>query len=281
MRSEPAPGPERAELYREWDEAEGAVRERCSTLLAGLGMSPPALEYVLSLKAYHRLPYLFAQWVTDGERRRRIGVLLPLHSVGTKLLDNIIDDDQPYSASDQILGAYLMHYSTSALCRMGDALGILEACDSDHFTLWQNMAREMSRPADTFAEWLGYARIKTGLLFANYASMGCLAGGAGESVAAARAFGESFGNIIQIADDFADYVRLNEVTGNLGHLIVSGRVTADEARAEILDSRRRAHAALRERPTAFDISFVVEAKAGDALEKLGRLQAATSGTREE
>jgi len=95
-------------------------------------------------------------------------------------------------------------------------------------------------------------------------------------VAAARAFGEAFGNIIQIADDFADHVRLNEITGNLGHLVATGRVTPDVARAEILDSRRLAHEALRERPMAFDISFVVEAKAGDALAKLEQLQASMS-----
>lgn len=275
MKSNPALSPERAKLYCEWDDTERDVRALCSTLLTELGMSPPALEYVLGLKAYHRLPYLFALWATDDELRRQIGILLPLHSVGTKLLDNIIDNDQPYSTTDQMLGAYLMHYSMSSLCRLGNALRILEACDSDHFTLWQNMAREISRPARTFPSWMEYARIKTGLLFANYATMACLAGGTEEAVPAGRAFGEAFGNIIQIADDLADYVRLNEITGNLGHLLTSGGASFDEVRAEILDSQLRASTALRERPMAHDISFIVEAKAADALGKLEQLHAST------
>lgn len=265
------PQSDAARFHEEWARTENAVRDRCAASLTRLGMSPPALAYVLGLKAYHRLPYLFALWVRDEEKRRHIAVYLCVHCVGTKLLDDIVDADQPYSPVDQVLGAHLMHEAVSSLCRLADPLAILDVCDTDHLALWQGMIREMRHPADSFATWMEHTRIKCGLLFASYITLACRAGRADEAITAGRTFGDAFGNLIQIADDLGDYSRLGERGGNLGHLLATGAVAPHIVRGEIRDSLQRALAALKEQPTIYDIAPIVEAKADDAARKLDEL----------
>jgi hypothetical protein len=238
----------------EWAEAQIVLFERLSTRLAGIGMTPAGLEYVRGMKGYPRIPYFASLWVPDPVQRRDLGIAICTHAMGIKLIDDLMDRDQPIEPWDQILGMYLTQSSTAVFCSYARAAEVTRVFDADYEVIWREQINEAQRPADSLESWIHYARIKSGRMMMCYASAACLAADVVERLPAARAFAEAFGVLFMIGDVIRDHLDLGEAGGNLVHLIETGRVRRDEAVAATRFWRTEALRALADFAPVFAIS---------------------------
>jgi hypothetical protein len=235
------------EFKAEMDASQARVVERCLSDLASLGMSQQGLDFVRDLQGYPRTPYYTTLWVRDPRARADLGAGVSIHAVGVKLIDDLIDDDQPLSPRDQIFGVQLLAAGTTLLAGRDRPVEVLKTLEDDYRDIWRQEIVEVSAPRPTSVEsWIAAARIKAGVMLANYAAVNCLAGGAPEMLAPARQFGEALGVLYMIGDDAVDFDEIDERDGNLAHLVRSGAVGAGEVAAVIDEWRDRAVAACRQ-----------------------------------
>jgi hypothetical protein len=242
-----------AALDAEWAEAQRILLDRCERLLAGLGMSDAGLAYVRQMKGYPRVPYFAAIWVPEARQRRELGMAICMHAMGIKLVDDLMDADQPIRPWDQILGVHLMQAATTVFGRYAAPDRVLAAFDDDYRVIWRKQVEEASRPADSLETWIGYARVKSGRMMMCYATAACLAADVADRVPAARDFTEAFGVLFMIGDDLRDFRDLDEKGGNLVHLIRTGRVDADRTVEAIRHWRDEALRALDRCPPVFPV----------------------------
>lgn len=209
------------------EEAETVVRERTLEALAAVGMSDAGLDYVRTLKGYPKTPYYMTLWVRSAAVRREVGVGICMHSIGVKLLDDLIDGDQALDSKDQVFGVFLIQKASTVLCSHDRPVEVLRVMEADFCKIWRQEVRERRVPPQTLAEWNAGARVKSGLFLGDYAAVACLAGGAAGSVAAARDFAEAFGTLYMMGDDWMDYEEMGESEGNLAHLLATGKADPD------------------------------------------------------
>lgn len=244
---------------REWRQAQELVIARCSAVLSDVGMTPEGVRFVVEMKGYPRIPYFISLWVEDPGMRVELGVAACMHAIGIKLLDDLLDADQPLSRWDQILGVYLIQVSMAAMGQYQNAGDTLTVFKEDYRVIWRLQLEEMREPPAALEPWIRYARVKSGLMLANYAAVACLAAGVPEAVEPARVFSEAFGVLFMIGDDLRDHAVLQEEGGNLVHLVRTGRVDRGALVAEVRHWQRRARTALEERPVAYDVRSFVDA----------------------
>jgi hypothetical protein len=254
------------DFRREWDDVAAEVRAECLEVLTDLRMGEEALAYVKRFRGVPRFPHLSVQWVLDAGVRRRLGVHAGLHCVGIKLVDDLLDGDQPYPARDLGMGVYLVQRATSQFGQYANPAAVLASSQRDFATFWRVQLDEMRRPPETREEWLACASIKSGLLIASYAEMACLAGDVPDSVAPSRTFSQCMGTLVMIADDLVDYVKLGQRDGNLGHFLRTGRVSLGEIHEMVETLRADSRQALRQAPTAYALDSVVDDFADDVLD---------------
>jgi hypothetical protein len=257
-----------SEAFRqEWDEVARRVRAENQAVLTDLGMGPETLAYVLKFRGFAKFPHLTTMWVLDPDLRMELGVHCGMHCIGIKLVDDLLDGDQPYPSSDLGMGVYLIQ---RAICQIGqhaNPAAVLECTQRDYAVFWRVQLDEMKRPPENKAEWVACASVKSGLIIANYGEMACLAGDARESIAPSRDFGLAIGNLGMIADDLVDYVKLGQRAGNLGHFIKTGVVSRQEVVDLVEEQRQTAKRSLRAGgPIAHDIDAVVDFYADDILD---------------
>ncbi|GGK06702.1 hypothetical protein GCM10010123_40600 [Pilimelia anulata] len=243
-----------AALDAEWQRAQAELHRRCAAKLGAVGMSPAGLAYVRRMKGYPRIPYFAALWVRDPELRRELGVAICTHAIGIKLIDDLMDRDQPIEPWDQILGVYLLQHSTATFGAHARPAEVLRVFDEDYDVIWREQVHEAQRPADSLASWVHYARIKSGRMMMCYASAACLAADAPAALPAARAFAEAFGVLFMIGDDLRDFRQLGEAGGNLVHLVRTGRVDLADAVAAIGHWRETALRALADCPPVHPVA---------------------------
>ncbi|GGK06691.1 hypothetical protein GCM10010123_40590 [Pilimelia anulata] len=232
-----------ADFKAEMADSHARVVARCLAELAELGMSAAGLAYVRELRGYPRTPYYATLWVRDPRARRAIGEGLGVHAVGVKLLDDLIDGDTPLGPRDQIFGAHLIMLGAALLAGRERPADVLAALVADYRDIWRQEVVEVTAPHPaTLDAWLAAARIKAGVMIANYAALACLAGGAPDGVPRARSFGEALGVLYMIGDDVTDFDD-GERAGNLVHLVATGRVDRAALAAAIGGWRDRAAAA--------------------------------------
>jgi hypothetical protein len=241
-------------LDDEWVLAQRVLLERITDRLAGIGMTSAGLEYVRQMKGYPRIPYFASLWVPDPVQRQELGIAICTHAMGIKLVDDLMDGDQPIRPWDQILGMFLTQSSTATFGAHRRPAEVLRVFDEDYEVIWREQINEAERPAHDLESWIHYARIKSGRMMMCYASAACLAADVVERLPAARAFCEAFGVLFMIGDDIRDHRDLGEAGGNLCHLIDSGRVSRDAAVAATRWWRAEALRALDEFPPEFPIA---------------------------
>jgi hypothetical protein len=242
------------EFKAEMDASQARVVDRCLTELTSLGMSPQGLDFVRDLQGYPRTPYYTTLWVRDPRARADLGAGVSIHAVGVKLIDDLIDDDQPLSPRDQIFGVQLLSVGTTLLAGRERPVEVLRTLEEDYRDIWRQEIVEVAAPRPTTVEsWIAAARIKAGVMLANYAAVNCLAAGLPELVPTAREFGEALGVLYMIGDDAVDFDDIDERDGNLAHLVASGAVELAEVVAAIDEWRGRAVAAVRQGDPVCDL----------------------------
>jgi hypothetical protein len=242
-----------AEFKEEMADIHQRVLRRCLRELTDLGMSEAGLTYVRELRGYPRTPYYMTIWVADPVLRRELGVGVCVHAVGVKLIDDLIDDDQPIGVRDQIFGVQLLSVGTTLLGSHRRPARVLSVLEADYRDIWRQEVREVNAPRPTDLEsWIAAARIKAGVMLANYGAVACLAGGDDRDVPRARDFGEALGVLYMIGDDVIDHTEHGERDGNLTHLVATGRVAVADLHAEIDRWRDRAVTSVRGARTACD-----------------------------
>jgi hypothetical protein len=249
----------------EWEAVGREVSAECLRILEGLGMGKECLEYVGRFRGIPMFPHLAASWVADGALRRELGIHAGVHCVGIKLIDDLLDLDQPYPRWDLGMGVFLVQAATSRFGQYANPAEVLAAAEEDFRTFWRVQLEEVHAPPDTRDDWLACARVKSGLPMAAYAEMACLAAGLREAVAPAREVCQCLGTLVMIADDLVDCLKLGQTSGNLGHFVRRGDVSTGEVEEMVEELRRTALRRLDEVPVAVDIRFVVDAYADDVL----------------
>jgi len=242
----------------EWMEAQAATLARADALLAATGASAEMRRYVADMKGYPRIPYLAALWVPDRDRRVAIGAAVCVHAIGIKLLDDLLDQDQPYSRWDQALGVFLMQAAAASLAQHESPALAMDAFARDYEVIWRMQLLEAAVPPRTLSAWIEYARVKSGRMMASYAEVACLAGGAPEAIPAARDFAEAVGVLFMIGDDLRDLAETGEAPGNLAWMAKQHVVTRGEVLAAIDAWAARAGASIRSRAPSHDLSSFVD-----------------------
>jgi hypothetical protein len=250
----------------EWRQAQALTLADCRRVLSAAGMSRDALAYVMDMKGYPRIPYFAVLWVGDRARRIRLGSAVCMHAIGIKLLDDVLDGDQPFAVSDLMLGVLLIQVSTAELGGHDNAGEVLRQFERDYKVIWAHQLEEAKTPALSLRDWVRYARVKSGLMMADYAAVACIAAGHPDASQPARRFAEAVGVLFMAGDDLRDFRELGERDGNLGFLLDDGRVSADDADAELSRWMTVAGDATRTLPPHHDVlpaleSFAVGLKA--------------------
>lgn len=239
---------------KEWAEAQARTLAEAETLLAAAGASAEMRGYVKDMKGYPRIPYLSALWVPERDCRVAAGAAVCVHAIGIKLIDDLLDQDQPHSRWDQALGVFLIQSASALLAQHENAARAMNAFARDYEVFWRMQLREAAIPPRTLSEWIAYARVKSGLMMANYADVACLMGGALEAIPVARDFAEAVGVLFMIGDDLRDFDEANAPPGNLVSMTRRRVVSPGDILASLDEWRERACGAIRSRPASHDLS---------------------------
>lgn len=241
------------EFKAEMDIVQQQVLDRVLPTLAELGMTEEGLTFVRELKGYPRTPYYTTLWVLDDTQRKDLGVAICIHAIGIKLLDDIIDADQPLSPRDQIFGIFLLQMAEAIIGGYHNVHEVLKTFEMDYKQIWRQEVHEKRVAPDTLEDWIEAARIKAGLMLANYGAVVCLASDLTEWVEPARTYSEALAVLYMMGDDWTDFEELGEREGNLAHLIGTGKVSMAELTEAVGFWQRRANEAAKQGQTACDI----------------------------
>ncbi|MFB7598162.1 Moenomycin biosynthesis protein MoeN5 [Streptomyces sp. NPDC056160] len=255
---------------------ESANRDHVAGFVARNGGSARLVEHTAALRLYLRVPHFLTEWITDPPLRARVARALALDIVAMKLLDDLMDDD---TGLDRVeLACLCLHLHLTALREMcalaEDARDVTDVLEHDFTTVCTGQIRVKSHRARTLDEWRDGASTYGAAFLGCYGALAALCGRARGSVGPARRFAEAFGTIITIADDLTDYDRHGERAGNLGHLVRTGAVPAEDVAALLRRLRADALDAVREQPAALGLEPVTQLYTADVLDRLLPLHAA-------
>ena len=212
----------------EWDKATRLALERADLLIERLGRSKQLRVYVSKLKIYSRVPYICAAWVPHQSERIEIGSALCMHAMGLKLLDDLVDGDQPLSPTDLASAYPICEYASEIFRKASGGFPIVDECLFEWSLMWRYVMAEPGNSTRSLSEWEAGARRKS--LLALYVGTVCNAlktPGLRHRIGRAM---ESVAVIGQIVDDFKDFETLGERNSNIASMIKEGMVDRDEAR---------------------------------------------------
>lgn len=253
-------------FFREWNDVTERVHRKCHDTLARIGVSERGLAYVDHFQGVAKFPYLVTAWIPDSSLRMALGVHAGVHCVGIKLIDDLLDCDQPYDSWDLGPGVYLVQMATCEMGQYHNSKEVLEIHRHDFDLIWKAQIGEARRPPATPDEWLQCARLKSGRLLATYGAAASLAANIPEAVQPSRIVGECIGTLVMIADDLVDHAKLGQTRGNLGSFLKDGTVSCEHVASMIEELRQTAFRALEISRTAHDIGFFINILADDVLQ---------------
>ena len=203
--------------------------------------SPDLVRYVGELRLYLRAACLLTMWLPEPDQRREIAGDLGMHIAAMKLFDDLLDDDSGFDRFELALCLLLEQRSVSRLAeRAEDPRAVLTTLEENFLTVGLGQLWTKREPAEDLAGWRARAETYGGCFLSLYGALAALAGRAPATSTVATDFGWGFGMIVTIADDLRDYERHGERAGNLGHLLLTGRVGETEVRRLVEEARRRA-----------------------------------------
>lgn len=254
----------RAAMEAEWSIVQRRVCERAATEMRTLEASEQAIAYVEAMRLYHRVPFILTLWIGDAKLRAAVAEGLGLHIVAMKLFDDLLDDDGPLGRFDLGCSLQLGHLAFRQLCGLAEApMRILEALCEEFHVICRGQLLTKRTPAIDLATWRAHAESYGAGFLGAYGRLAALAGGVPQCESAATAFGRAFGMMITIADDLRDYVRCGEREGNIGHLLLEGRVSAAELLSLVESMRVLAHEAAEQHAIAHPLRPVIDEYAED------------------
>lgn len=260
-----------ADLEPEWTACHHHARDRTVAVLRTLGAGPATLEHASGLRLYYRVAFLLSCWAADADDRRRLCADLALHVVAMKLLDDLMDDDSGLDRFELGIGSLrLLLLGTERLAAAPDdaCRAVLEAQEEAFRAVCSGQLRCKREPATDLDSWLRYADDYGARFLGLYGRLGGLGAGLGQRAEVPERFAWGFGLIITIADDLTDFTRHGERIGNIGALLLDGKVQPLELEGVLRRERRRALDAAAELPTAYDLRPVVEAYYADVVERI-------------
>ncbi len=206
-------------------------------------------------------------WLPEAQLRRAVAGDIGMHIAAMKLFDDLLDDDSGFDRFELALCLLLEQRAVSRLAlRAEDPRTVLTTIEDNFVTVGVGQLRTKREPATDLASWRAHAETYGGCFLSLYGTLAALAGRAPRTSAAATDFGWGFGMIVTIADDLRDYERHGERTGNLGHLLRTGRVGEDALRALIEEARVRATPPA-DVPCAHDLRPIIDRYADDILDR--------------
>lgn len=254
-------------LTVELDDEHQRLRQKLMATMRGFGATAGLVEYVGALRLYLRASYLLTVWLPDREQRRAVAVDIATHVVAMKLLDDLLDDDSGFDRFELALCLLLEQQSTARLAeKAGDPLRVLHELESNFVTVGTGQLRTKREPADDLTSWRRHADTYGATFLGLYGTLAALAGRVPEAVEPANRFGRGFGMLVTIADDLRDYERHGERTGNLAHLILTGRVTVDELH-DLVEEMRQFARPTAGVPTVHDLGPLIDLYADDVLHR--------------
>lgn len=250
--------------------AEETNRARVTAVVADAADSPELTEHVAALRLYLRVPHFLTEWISDPPLRGRVSAALALDVVAMKLLDDLMDDDSGLDRVELACTALHLHLTgLRELCReCADAREVVEVLHRDFTVVCAGQIRTKRHRAGDLQQWRAHAHSYGTTFLGCYGTLAALCGGRPESAGPARSFAEAFGTIITVADDLRDYERDGERAGNLGHLVRTEAVAAEEVADLLEELRARALGAVREQPVARGLVPVVDLYTDDVFRRL-------------
>lgn len=229
--------------------------------------SPELVRYVGNLRLYLRAASLLTMWLPEYRLRQEVAGEIAMHIAAMKLFDDLLDDDSGFDRFELALCLLLEQRSVSRLAhRAADPRAVLTVVEENFVKVGLGQLRTKRKPAVDLRGWQAHAETYGGCFLSLYGTLAALAGRSPQASAAATDFGWGFGMIVTIADDLRDYERHGERTGNLGHLLRTGRVTEAELRELVEEVRERATS-----PAglwcAHDLRPIIDRYADDVLER--------------
>ncbi|MEU4526625.1 hypothetical protein AB0F49_00180 [Micromonospora ureilytica] len=254
-------------LSVELDDGHQRLRAGLMDQMRRFGASAELVEYVGGLRLYLRAAYLLTVWLPEIEQRRRIAGHIAQHIVAMKLFDDLLDDDSGFERFELALGLLLEQQSIARLAELAeDANVVLGTVEESFVTIGTGQLRTKREPATDIASWRTHASTYGACFLGLYGDLAALAGRVPEAIRPAREFGQGFGMLVTIADDLRDYERHGERIGNLGHLLLTGRVSVEELRDLVEEMREFAYPT-PEVATVHDLRPIVDLYADDVLNR--------------
>ncbi|GIF10089.1 Moenomycin biosynthesis protein MoeN5 [Actinoplanes teichomyceticus] len=255
------------DLAAELDDAHRYVSGLLMDTMEEFRASPELVRYVGDLRLYLRAACLLTMWLPEERLRREVAGEIAMHIAAMKLFDDLLDDDSGFDRFELALCLLLEQRAVSRLAgRADDPRAVLRTVEDNFVTVGLGQLRTKQVPAVDLASWRAHAETYGGCFLSLYGTLAALAGRRPQACAAATDFGWGFGMIVTIADDLRDYERHGERTGNLGHLLRTGRVTEAELRGLLEEARRRATPPA-DVWCAHDLRPIIDRYADDVLER--------------
>lgn len=213
----PVADPPPIDFESEWLLIQEKIQSEMRTVLKNHGATDCLLRYVAEMKGYPRVPCFAAAWIADPIERTHHAIGHCLHAVGTKLLDDVIDQDQEVANADLALGHVLIQH---ALARLPADAGVLGFTLQAWQPIWAYVVREPQTVIQDVDTWFSGAEIKAGRMMEFYAR---ISSRTAQSITApedriARAM-NLVGQIYMVGDDIRDWHVLGERQSNLFAMI--------------------------------------------------------------
>lgn len=264
MRNAEFDWPQLASLQRRIDRSQGAVQDHLEAVLHEAESPAELIAHMRTMRLYFRIPYMMSTWARQ-ERRDSVENAISLHLLAMKLVDDVWDEDSGLEQQDLLAGMLVtLHRGIHDMTAVGgNGLGVTELLDSVLLEFTKGQVRTKNYPAETLDQWLDHAHFYGATFLSLYGQLAAVVGGRPEAQSTAGEFAAAFGLLITMSDDWRDYDRHHERTGNLRHIVSldpEARVAAIETARQLGD---RAFTAARTADPHDDLSPLIQAHVAD------------------
>lgn len=251
------------EFKREWQMAERVHTDMALRLLTQFECPKSMEGYVLSRKGFVRWVYPMSGWIPQSDIRYIAGSAFAMHSLGMKLLDDIIDADTQFSPSDLLVGYQFCNQACTELASIGAIDEFLSIYNEFWPDIWRHVKKEPGAVYSKLSEWIDSSYSKCGRLLHSYAAVASLIIDRPEITSRLEPAFRAMGVILTLLDDLRDYESPAEQHANVRRMIERGVVTRSDVEAVLEGAASQLIHCLK----VFPPTFPVNAAYLDAIRK--------------
>lgn len=245
-----------ASAIEEWNAAEQFLFSQCIAICDSIELPEEFRNYVLSSKGFSKYIYPLSAWVCKPEIRFSTGCAFALHCYGIKLLDDIIDQDQPFTDADLVsAGTAFCNQALSDLGKVGALSIAMELYPVYWPQIWRHTRKEPTTVINTLDHWAQSARIKCGRILAYYGEIACVMSGLTQEAAHVKSGLEAMGIVYTVLDDIRDAHNPREQHSNIKVLIDRGAVDRGAAAAMVDAAAAEFESCIEAAPPAFPVFY--------------------------